>query len=58
MATSPHHATTQTRTVDEHTHGTAEIRAHERTFHGFVRLAAWSAAISIAVLIFLALTNA
>lgn len=57
MATSPHQATTQTRPVDEHVHGSAEIRDHERTFEGFVRVAAWSAVLSIAVLIFLVLTN-
>ncbi len=42
----------------EHLHGTMDVTAHERTFHGFVRLAAWNALAIAVVLIFLALANA
>lgn len=66
MATTPHPATGTTahRTHDtshggaEHVHGTMDVRDHERTFQGFVRIAMWSAIASLAVLVFLALTNA
>ena len=42
----------------EHTHGTVDVAAHERTFNGFVRVVAWNAVAMATVLIFLALTNA
>lgn len=66
MATTPHPANTTaaqaghhaTQGGAEHVHGTMDIRDHERTFHGFVRLALWSAVASLAVLVFLALANA
>ena len=41
-----------------HDHGTMEVAVQERTFDGFVRFLTWSAVISIAALIFLALVNA
>lgn len=61
MATTPHPATPRTDEAHggaEHVHGTMDTRAHERTFDGFVKITMWSAILSIAVLIFLALTNA
>ena len=42
----------------EHQHGTMDIREHEKTFAGFVRLSIWVVVISIVILVFLALTNA
>jgi Bacterial aa3 type cytochrome c oxidase subunit IV len=42
----------------EHKHGSMDIRGHEKTFAGFIRISTWGAAISIGVLIFMALTNA
>ena len=42
----------------EHKQGSMDIRAQEKTFAGFIRLSIWGAAISIAVLIFMALANA
>ena len=42
----------------KHEHGKMDIRGHEKTFAGFVRLSTWGAGISIGILIFLALTNA
>lgn len=42
----------------EHEHGKMDTRAQEKTFAGFVRLTTWGAGISIAILVFLALTNA
>lgn len=42
----------------EHKHGSMDIKVQEKTFEGFVRFAMWGAAISIGVLIFLALANA
>jgi Ni,Fe-hydrogenase I cytochrome b subunit len=41
----------------EHQHGSMDIRAQEKTFEGFIRLAVWVAGISIAILIFMALVN-
>jgi len=41
-----------------HEHGSMDIREHEKTFHGFIRMAIAVAAISIGVLIFMALVNA
>lgn len=62
MATTPHPATSNaphtTHGGEAHVHGTMDVRAHERTFEGFVKLLMWSAIASLAVLIFLALTNA
>jgi Ni,Fe-hydrogenase I cytochrome b subunit len=42
----------------EHVNGSMDIRAQEKTFAGFIRLSVWVVFISIAVLIFMALTNA
>ncbi|MCU9848283.1 aa3-type cytochrome c oxidase subunit IV [Defluviimonas sp. WL0024] len=42
----------------EHKHGSMDIRTQEKTFDGFVRFVTWGAAISILVLIVLALANA
>lgn len=42
----------------EHVFGEMDIREHQKTFAGFVRLAAWTGIMSIAVLIFTALVNA
>ena len=42
----------------EHKHGSMDIRAHEKTFAGFIKLAMWTAGIAIGVLIFMALVNA
>lgn len=43
--------------MGEHVHGSMDIRDHEKTFAGFIKLTIWSAALSIGVLIFLALAN-
>ncbi len=42
----------------EHVHGSMNIREHEKTFAGFVRMSIWVVCLSIAALIFMALTNA
>lgn len=42
----------------EHKHGSMDIRAHEKTFSGFIKASMWVAGISIAVLIFMALVGA
>ena len=42
----------------EHKHGSMDIREHEKTFAGFIKLAMWTAGISIGILIFMALVNA
>lgn len=42
----------------KHEHGSMDITTQEKTFVGFLRFAAWVAAISIGILIFLALVNA
>jgi hypothetical protein len=41
----------------EHKHGSMDIKTQEKTFEGFLRWVTWGAAISIGVLIFLALAN-
>lgn len=41
----------------EHKHGSMDIRGHEKTFAGFVKMAVWVAGLSIATLIFMALVN-
>ncbi|MCZ7674784.1 MAG: aa3-type cytochrome c oxidase subunit IV [Roseovarius sp.] len=43
--------------MSDHKHGEMDIKAHERTFDGFIRALAWSGGISIVVLIFIALVN-
>ncbi|TVS02792.1 MAG: aa3-type cytochrome c oxidase subunit IV [Rhodobacteraceae bacterium] len=42
----------------EYEHGKMDITEQEKTFAGFIRFVIWGIAISIAVLIFLALVNA
>lgn len=42
----------------EHKPGSMDIRAHEKTFAGFIKMVTWGAGISIGILIFLALANA
>ena len=42
----------------EHKHGSMDMRAQEKTFAGFVRLATWAVFIIIGVLIFMGLVNA
>jgi hypothetical protein len=41
----------------EHKHGSMNTKVQEKTFEGFMRLVTWGAGISIAILIFLALSN-
>lgn len=41
----------------EHKHGSMDIRDHEKTFAGFIRMVTWGAGISIGILIFMALAN-
>jgi Ni,Fe-hydrogenase I cytochrome b subunit len=42
----------------KHEHGSTDTADHEKTFAGFLRVATWVAAVSISILIFLALVNA
>lgn len=42
----------------EHKQGSMDIREQEKTFAGFIKLSIWGAAISIGILIFMALVNA
>lgn len=37
---------------------TVDLRTHQKTFDGFIKLITWTSIISILVLIFLALSNA
>jgi len=41
----------------EHKHGSMNIRDHEKTFAGFVRMSTWVTVISIGILIIMALVN-
>ncbi|UZD90193.1 aa3-type cytochrome c oxidase subunit IV [Cognatishimia activa] len=41
----------------EHEHGTMNTEVQEKTFEGFIKASTYVAAVSIAVLIFLALFN-
>ena len=41
----------------EHEHGTMNTDVQEKAFAGFVKASTWVAAVSIGVLIFLALVN-
>lgn len=41
----------------EHEHGKMDITEQEKTFAGFIRFSVWTAAISIGILIFLAIFN-
>lgn len=42
----------------DHVHGSMDVRAQEKTFHGFIRLAVWAVVVIFAVLIIMALANA
>ncbi len=42
----------------DHQHGDMNIRDHERTFDGFVRMVTWAVIVILLVLVFLALANA
>ncbi|MGY6547695.1 MAG: aa3-type cytochrome c oxidase subunit IV [Roseinatronobacter sp.] len=42
----------------EHKHGSMDTTEQEKTFNGFVRYVVWGAAISIGILVFVALVNA
>lgn len=44
--------------ITEHKHGEMDIRAHQATFAGFVKAATWVCVLAIAVLVFMALSNA
>lgn len=41
----------------EHVRGTMDIRKHEKTFEGFVRMVAWGAVAILCLLVFIALVN-
>lgn len=41
----------------EHKHGEMDITEHEKTFAGFIRVSVWVAAVSVGILVFLALVN-
>ena len=41
----------------DHKHGSMDVTSQEKTFEGFIRVSIWVAAISIGVLIFLAIFN-
>jgi len=43
--------------MGEYKRGTMDIRTHEQTFPGFVRLATWVGGFAILTLIFVALVN-
>lgn len=53
----PTHDAAQAHGTAAHVHGTMDIRDQERTFHGFLRLASWTAIVVICVLIFLGLVS-
>ncbi len=42
----------------DHKHGSMDTTTHEKTFAGFIKVSIWVAAVSIGILIFLALANA
>lgn len=44
--------------MGEHVPGSMDIRAQEKTFKGFLRLATWGAVIAVLVLIVMALADA
>lgn len=44
--------------ITEHKHGEMDISEHQKTFTGFIKAATWVSCLSIAVLVFMALTNA
>lgn len=44
--------------ITEHKHGHMDISHHQATFRGFIKAGIWVSALSIAVLVFMALANA
>lgn len=42
----------------EHKHGSMNIEEQQKTFVGFMKMSAWVAAISVGIVIFIALVNA
>ncbi|WP_411838356.1 aa3-type cytochrome c oxidase subunit IV [Paracoccus sp. ME4] len=42
----------------EATQGTMDVSQHKQTFAGFIRASTWVIGLSLAVLVFMALTNA
>lgn len=42
----------------EHKQGNMDIKEQEKTFAGFMRMVSWGGVIIVAILIFMALTNA
>ncbi|MBK5928933.1 aa3-type cytochrome c oxidase subunit IV [Rhodobaculum claviforme] len=42
----------------KHKHGEMDVTEQEKTFGGFLKFAAWTAAICVGLLIFVALLNA
>jgi Ni,Fe-hydrogenase I cytochrome b subunit len=48
----------ETGKMDEHVPGSMDIRVQEKTFSAFIRLVAWSAGITVLVLIIMALADA
>lgn len=43
--------------MSKHEHGKMDITEKEKTFEGFIRISVWTGAISILILILLALIN-
>lgn len=43
--------------AEEHKHGEMDISVQEKTFAGFIKGVTWGAAVSIGILIFLAIFN-
>lgn len=41
----------------EHKHGEMDIKDHEKTFEGFIRISVWASALIILTLVFIALVN-
>ena len=41
----------------DHKHGEMEITEQEKTFHGFLKMSAWVAGLSILLLVFIAIVN-
>ncbi|WP_347266953.1 aa3-type cytochrome c oxidase subunit IV [Paracoccus sp. (in: a-proteobacteria)] len=44
--------------ITPHKHGEMDIRHHQATFAGFIKVSVWAIVLSIFVLIFMALANA
>lgn len=42
----------------DHKHGSMDIRGHEKTFDGFVRMSTWAVVVIVAILVFMALAGA